>query len=167
MNLQRLFPIGLLLLAGCATTNHTTVEMHDMPLTVVKAKALEGDGEAIHDLCYRYIYGRKAARNYTEAREWCSKGADLGIDSSQTLLAEIYYFGHGVPVDYVAARRWYGAAADQGHEHALVMLYDMHTNGTGVPVDKPLADRALKLAVDAKYGPALEIQAEIDRSRDK
>lgn len=155
----------LALLVGCATTPRESADIHEQRVEIVRAKALNGNEEAIHDLCYRYVYGRNAKLDYAEALAWCTKGAEMGIDSSQTLLAEIYYSGYGVPIDYEAARRWYSAAADQGHEHALLMLYYIYKEGAGVPANQEIADRALKLAVDAKYGPALKVQASLDASR--
>src|SRR3546814_16379622 len=45
-----------------------------------------GSSEAVHDLCYRYIYGKNADQNFQKALQWCSYGAALGIDSSQVPL---------------------------------------------------------------------------------
>lgn len=61
----------------------------EITLVEVHKQAAKEDEEPMHDLCYRYKYGRGAVQNYALAREWCTKAADKGVDSSQVLLAEM------------------------------------------------------------------------------
>ncbi len=112
-----------LLLAGCATASRSA--RHDQPLDDVLRAAAAGDADAIHDLCYRTKYGRKAAQDFAQALSWCTKGAQLGVDSSQVLLAELYLRGEGVTADETVGQHWFEAAAEQGHRHAQLMLYLM------------------------------------------
>lgn len=151
--------VPLCILLSACTSNPTTtniVEMHDRPISSVRHLAEEGDQEAMHDLCYRYIYGRHAKKDYAEARIWCGKSAEAGGDSSQVLLAEMYYNGHGMPVDFAQAVGWYEAAARQEHPHAWLMLYYMYKQGKGVEPDDAIAMTYLQAAVDAEYQPAID-----------
>jgi uncharacterized protein len=143
------------LLVGCASVPADT-DVHELPLSSAKKLARAGNKEAVHDLCYRFIYGRGAQLDYQQAIKWCNQGAALGVDSSQTLLAEIYYFGHGTPIDYAQALSWYQAAAAQDHPHALLMLYYMYTDGKGVSPNKNLALSYLQQAADAGYQAAID-----------
>ena len=56
--------MGLLLLTGCATTKHPTIEVHDMPLAAVKAKAIEGDGFVLLD----YLVTGVAGKNFADRK---------------------------------------------------------------------------------------------------
>lgn len=142
------------LLVGCASVPADT-DVHGLPLSSATKLARAGNREAIHDLCYRFIYGRGAPVDYEQAIKWCKQGAALGVDSSQTLLAEIYYFGHGTPIDYAQALSWYQAAAAQDHPHALLMLYYMYTDGKGTAPNRNLALSYLQQAADDGYQAAI------------
>jgi TPR repeat protein len=143
------------LLSACASVPPEG-DVHELSLRTATKIAEAGDEEAIHDLCYRYIYGRGAKLDYAEALNWCRQGAALGIDSSEVLLAEIYYNGHGTPVNYAEALSWYQAAAAQGHPHALLMLYHMYNNGTGTTANRDLALSYLREAANDGYQPAID-----------
>jgi TPR repeat protein len=143
------------LLSACASMPPEG-DVHELSLRTVTEIAEAGNGEAIHDLCYRYIYGRGAKLDYDEALNWCKKGAALGIDSSEVLLAEIYYNGHGTPVNYSEALSWYQAAAAQGHPHALLMLYHMYNDGTGTASNRDLALSYLQEAANDGYQLAID-----------
>ena len=143
------------MLSACASTS-TVTDVHDQPLSIVTRLAASGDAEAVHDLCYRFKYGRGASLNYQAALKWCREGAALDIDSSQVLLAEMYYNGQGTPVNFAEALNWYQAAAAQGHEHALLMLYHMYSDGSGTPRDRKRALSYLQKAADAGYQLAID-----------
>ena len=137
----------------------TGADIHDQSLSTATRLAKTGDPEAVHDLCYRFTYGRGAPLDYKSALKWCKEGAALGVDSSQVLLAEMYYNGQGTPVNYAEALSWYQAAAAQGHEHALLMLYNMYNDGSGVPRNRELALSYLQQAADAGYQRAIDEMA--------
>ena len=49
----------------CTTAAARPLEsVHDNDLTEVTELANAGDPEAVHELCYRYIYGKEATKNY-------------------------------------------------------------------------------------------------------
>lgn len=148
----------MVMLAAC-TTAPVAEKQDDGSLQAIESLAVAGDRGAIHDLCYRSVYGRGAAPDYPSALNWCKQGAALGIDNSQVLLAEMYYNGKGTTLDYAQALVWYRAAAAQGHEHALLMLYHMYKDGTGVARDSGLSLSYLKKAADAGYQLAIDEMA--------
>ena len=156
--------ISLSFLAACANVQEPEA-IHDRPLTEVTRLANSGNLEAVHDLCYRYVYGSNAPIDYEKAMHWCTRGASLGADSSQVLLAEIYLNGHGTPVNYQQAHYWYSAAAKTGHEHALLMLYYIYRDGLGLEANQEKADAYLQQAVSSGYQPAIEVQEAAAQSR--
>ncbi len=79
--------------------------------------------QLIHSYCYQYRYGSYSAeKNDDLAKLWCEQGAELGIASSQVLLAELYLAGLSVDKDLDKAKYWYQQAAKQQHPHAQKML---------------------------------------------
>lgn len=107
-------------LAGCALISFAVAaERPDATL----ADAEKGDASAMHRLCYGFLYGEEGRKaDPPQAFRWCSAAARMGIPSSQTLLAEMYYVGTHVTKDIEQARAHYRDAADQGHPHAQFML---------------------------------------------
>ena len=151
---------ALLLISFGSAAAESDDHVHEKSLEEATSLANAGNSEAVHDLCYRDIYGRNAEKNSQKALQWCSYGAALGIDSSQVLLAELYYGGNGTPESNDNALYWYKKAADQGHEHAFLMLYFIYKEGHGVVTDMDVAEKYLQQAVAAGYEPALKVMKE-------
>lgn len=122
------------------------------------ADARTGDLNAMHTLCYRYMYGMGTEQNYPDAYYWCKKAAEKGINSSQTLLAEIYYYGYiaGEP-NFPAAYHYYRKAATKGHAHAQFMLFHMLWLGQGTEKNRETAMKWLVRSSDQGYEKAIEI----------
>ncbi len=99
------YAIPLLLTLSACGSLRVVEDMHEKPLSEVSALAANENLAAMHDLCYRFIYGRHAPLDYAEAFKWCSLAASKGVDSSQVLLGEMYYKGKG--------------AANRGYLHAV------------------------------------------------
>jgi TPR repeat protein len=156
------FSLALLTALLCATaTAHSFESVRQKSVAEVTELANAGDPAAVHELCYRYIYGKEAPKNYQKSMQWCAYGAALGIDSSQVLLAEMYLFGQGTKENNTEALRWFTRAAVQGHEHAMLMLYHMYQKGLGIPADPERAMSFLQQAVDAGYEPAIKTKNEL------
>jgi len=154
-----------LLLTARAIAQTESPSAAEPQLNEVRASAVSGDLNSIHALCYRYKYGREAKQDYTEAMHWCALAAERGADSSQVLLAEMYYNGQGVEKDPVQAVRWYLKAADQGHPHALLMLYFIYYKGVGVEANQELALAYLQQAAALDYKVAIDELARINAER--
>jgi len=101
--------------------------------------------QLIHNYCYQYVYGDYGTQiDYRRAQQWCRRGADEGVASSQALLAELHFFGQGVPQDFFRALHWYRQAAQQDHVHAQFMLYHMLSKGLGTLPDESQARQWLE-----------------------
>lgn len=161
---KTLLPV-LALLGGCAVTQEVPKDLHDAELEQVVSLARSGDLEAQHDLCYRFKYGRRAAKDLAAAATWCTLAAQRGADSSQVLLAEMYYNGQGVEKDRAQALRWYLAAASQKHPHALFMLYHLYSKGEGVPMDQAAAVDFLRRSAAENYKLAIDELVKIGQRR--
>lgn len=110
--LRTLAIAALLALAACATQKAGSDEA-----------SRDTNLEDVHAHCYGYIYGLNGfPKDYARAFEWCKRGAEAGIPSSQTLFAELYLYGEYVTKDYAVAEHWYLLAAKQGHVHAQYMM---------------------------------------------
>lgn len=147
-------------LTGCAspppaTAHIVKVNMSDRNLPSVIGWAELEQIDAIHDLCYRYSYGRAAPLDYEQAFKWCSIAAENEISSSQVLLAELYWSGYGVSANKAKAVQLYKAAADNGHEHAQLILSHLYRDGDEVSVDRDLSYKYLRMSADAGYSKAI------------
>ncbi|NVJ60536.1 MAG: sel1 repeat family protein [Gammaproteobacteria bacterium] len=138
--------ILLVLLVGCASRPSERAIIN-MPVSDVLPLAEEGDSNAMHALCYRYLYGEDGAqKNYETAFKWCEKSALTGQSSSLTLLAEMYYLGQYVKRDYDKAFTYYKKAAGKDHNHAQFMLFVMYNSGQSVEKDIKKAEYWIKRA---------------------
>jgi hypothetical protein len=71
-------------------------------------------------------------KEYEQAVEWYTKGAEAGLPASKFNLACCLDAGWGVAApDYPAAADWYRRAADSGKGAAAVNLSEMYTVGRG------------------------------------
>ena len=117
----------LVLLTSCKSTPRQDDDTGQADLEHIIQLANAGFDDAQHTLCYRYKYGYDGAqKNHEEAFKWCEKQAHRGNNSSQTLLAELYFKGQFVAEDHQKAVYWYKRAAEQGHDFAMYMLYYMY-----------------------------------------
>ncbi len=108
-----------------------------------------------HNYCYQYLYGEYGTTSdYRRALQWCRRGANEGIASSQALLAELHFFGLGIPQDYYKAMYWYEQAAEQSHTHAQFMLHHMLSDGLGTLPDGSRAIQWLELSAASGHSQA-------------
>lgn len=150
--------VFFIVLVGCATTENKK----DDSISSVLSLANIGDKEAIHEACYRFLYGKGVNKNYQNANFWCKKSAEANLSSGQTLYAEILYNGLGIPINYQKAIYWYTRAANNNHPHAMLMLFYIYVDGKGVEADPELAYYYLKKAAELGYDKAIELLNEIN-----
>ena len=135
----------------------TQQNIRAMSVDQVRKYAAQGNPYAIHDLCYRTIYGYDGAtKNYKEAYSWCKKGANAGNNSSQTLLAELYYLGNYVKKNLSKSFQLYKTAAESNHMHAQYILYFMYSRGQGTNKDDALAQYWLNRSASSGYPNAIK-----------
>lgn len=133
--MKRLISVAIVAIwfAGCTAAPPLSSETN----TLIK-QAEVGNVNAIHKLCYGYLRGKDAPKNYDEAFKWCTKGAGKNVSSSQTLLAEIYYLGLGIIKDHKKALYWYQMAANNNHAHAQYVLALMYLEEQSINSQKPV-----------------------------
>lgn len=115
-------------------TGKTTAEL---PTPELRAKAEQGDADAMFELGYRYMEGKQGvAKDPTAAVVWWRKAADKGHRDAQYHAAYAYGNGEGVAKDETEAMKWMRKAADQGHPDAQYSLgYDYYEGQHGLPKD--------------------------------
>jgi len=116
-------------------------------IEALRAKAEQGDAQALASLGYMYSIGFGVPQDDAEAVRWYRLAADQGHDRAQYNLGLAYANGHfGVPQDEAEAVRWYRLAADQRNSDAQYNLGIAYDNGQGVPEDDAEAVRWYRLA---------------------
>ncbi len=73
--------------------------------------------------------------DYKESAKWYLKASNLGHNTAQLELGDLYFMGFGVIRDSKQAIIWYRKAANQGSDRAQNNLAEMYFNGTGIPVN--------------------------------
>ncbi len=128
------------------------------------------DPSVVHNSCYSYMYGVNGfPLDYKKALGWCSQGAEMGIPSSQTLLAEIYAYGHGLDQDLELAGKYYLQAANQNHLHAQLMVFQLFNviqAESSSSEQKKVGIEFLKKAADSGYEQAIKLREKIYGSGD-
>jgi uncharacterized protein len=131
--------------------------LNDVP--TIKARAAEGDREALYLLGALYLKGDVLygiPKDNKRALELLRKAADLGQPRAQHAVGVHYEQGRLVKQDMAEAAKWYRKAADQGNPDAQYALGLMYMQGRGVKQDDEAAadwlGRAADLGVmDAQY----------------
>jgi Sel1 repeat len=82
-------------------------------ITVVKARAEQGDPEAEHILGLGFLYGQEVPRDERLAFEWIEKAAQQGYSPAQVDLGHLYIQGRGIKADRAEGLKWYLEAARQ------------------------------------------------------
>ncbi|MCB1682784.1 MAG: sel1 repeat family protein [Alphaproteobacteria bacterium] len=78
----------------------------------LKNEAQGGYTKAYHLIALEYEKGKIVPQDYTKAREWLQKGADLGFGNAQIDLAKYYYHGLGGEKNLQKAQEWYAKAEE-------------------------------------------------------
>ena len=121
----------------------------------------ENDPESMFQVGYCYKNGFGIVKNYTQAKKWFLKAANLGNSKAMYEMGELYYLGRGLKIDRKTAVSWYQKAADRGEYRALYDLGFCYGNGEGVPYNASESEkyylRAARL-VDAEFTVSYSIQ---------
>lgn len=105
------------------------------------ADAQAGDTEAMLKVGAYYLLGQGVTQSDTQAVEWFSKGAEMGVAGAQTMLGACYEAGRGVIQNYAKAVEWYMKAAEQGDAEAQYNLGVCYDNGDGVAKNLTMAKK--------------------------
>ncbi|CAD1780635.1 similar to Saccharomyces cerevisiae YER096W SHC1 Sporulation-specific activator of Chs3p (chitin synthase III), required for the synthesis of the chitosan layer of ascospores [Maudiozyma barnettii] len=111
------------LLGQVYETGNSVIEQ-DVSLSVhyyTQAAVQGNDPVAMLGLCAWYLLGAEPAfkRDETEAFQWVSKAANLGLPKAQFTLGYFYENGKGCEQDEEAAGKWYTKAAKNNDQRAI------------------------------------------------
>ncbi|SMN20611.1 similar to Saccharomyces cerevisiae YER096W SHC1 Sporulation-specific activator of Chs3p (chitin synthase III), required for the synthesis of the chitosan layer of ascospores [Maudiozyma saulgeensis] len=126
-----------------------SVITQDVSLSVhyyTQAAVQGNDPTAMLGLCAWYLLGAEPAfkRDETEAFQWASKAANLGLPKAQFTLGYFYENGKGCEQDEIAAKKWYTKAARNNDQRAIRKIRKQENlnkstetdNSTNQPVKK-------------------------------
>lgn len=106
----------------------------------IERNALEGNGEAQHDLAAIYTAGQAGTQqNFERAAQWFREAADNGVANARYNLGVLYHQGLGVKRDLGRALYWYREAARLGHPEAEYNLGIAYIEGIGTKYNAPIA----------------------------
>lgn len=113
------------------------------------------DGEAQHELGYRYERGDGVPRDTAKAFMWYRKAAEQGYVFAQIRVGFAYSDGClGVAKDDVEAVKWFRKAAEQGNAGAQVELGKFYYHGDGVPKNYAESTKWYRKAAEKGYWKA-------------
>lgn len=129
-------------------------------LTAVRARAEQGDPEALNALGNAYANGQGVPQSFAEALRCYQQAADRGLAAAQFNLGMMHELGRGTAPDQTAAFKLYLKAAEQGFAPAQFNVGNMYASGLGVRQDyfeaglwfRQAADRGVP---EAQYNLAL------------
>lgn len=102
----------------------------------------------------KYLTGRGASRDFTQALALYRKAAERGSRVAQFNLAVLYTLGLETPPDFAAAAKWYEKAAAQGLLVAQHNLGELYEWGQGVAQDYAKAAKLYSKAAESEYPPS-------------
>lgn len=104
-------------------TATTEENANQVNIEELKAKAENGDIEALLDLGYTYLYGTNGVNtNYKQALAYYEAAAGKGSAVAYNNLGSLYFSGIGTNVDYPKAIHFFEEAAKLGSHDAAVNL---------------------------------------------
>ena len=127
----------------------------------IETQALQGDGEAQHDLAAIYTAGHGGVeQNFEKAAFWFRESSAQNIANARYNLGVLYHQGLGVERDLDKALYWYREAAKLDHAEAQYNLGIAHIEGIGTDYNPQLAAEFFERAanngiVEAAYNLGL------------
>ena len=116
----------------------------------------QGDAIAMGKLGNMYYFGRGVSQNYSKAKEWYEKAANLGVADAMNNLGAMYETGLGGSQDFSKAQELYEKAANLGSAYAMVNLGIMYRFGRGVSKNYSKAKEWLEKAAILGNGIAMD-----------
>lgn len=116
-------------------------------------KALELRAEypwVLHSLGKLRFYGPEELRDFTVARRYFNKAAELGFDASMPVIGTMCRDGLGGDRDYAKAAAWFAIAAEKGNPFSQNALAECFENGWGI--DKEMSKALLWYRSSAELG---------------
>lgn len=105
----------------------------------ILAAAEDGSAQAMYLAGRLYYEGFTVDQNYTEARKWFERAAELGEVGGHLYLGYCHFYGRNIPINYEKAFREFTLATEKGDHCALYKLGDMYRDGRFVVQDGGMA----------------------------
>lgn len=105
---------------------------------------------ALHSLAKLRFYGPEELRDFSIARKYFNRAAELGLDASMPVIGTMYRDGLGGEKDYTAAALWFSIAAEKGNPFSQNALAECYENGWGL--DKDISKSLLWYRSSAELG---------------
>lgn len=98
----------------------------------LRARAEDGDVDAMFDLAERYQSGQDLEQSDEEAARWYRQAAEAGNADAALRLARLYAYGRDVERNEALASRWFSVAAGLGSVSAMNALAWRYENAIGL-----------------------------------
>lgn len=132
---RRLSPGALLAAALIAFGLSAAPAIAQVDLATIRARADQGDPEALNALGNLYANGQGVTRSLPEALRYYRLSADKGFAPALFNLGMMHELGNGVAADIATAFKFYLKAAEQGFAPAQFNVGNMYSNAIGVKQD--------------------------------
>lgn len=123
-----------------------------------------GDGSALADLGYYYLYGFESNNiqaNYEKAVQCLQAASDLGNAQAKRLMGVCYQYGAGVQEDIAKSVAFYKEAADLGDGPSQCTVAEAYLKGKGLEKDYNAAIRYVNAAVEKEIPMAYKLTGDI------
>lgn len=114
----------------------------------LKARAEEGDAEALFELGFRYRFGQGVPEDKKIAAGYIKQASDLGDLEAMDWMGNFYCCGTGVDVDFAKAAEYFLPVAEAGSPLAQGQLGKIYMKGLGGEQDYEKAFYWLRKACD-------------------
>lgn len=114
----------------------------------LKARAEEGDAEALFELGFRYRFGQGVSEDLKIAADYIKQAADFGNLEAMDWMGNFYCCGTGVEVDFAKAAEYFLPAAEAGSPLAQGQLGRIYMQGLGGEQDYEKAFQWLRKACE-------------------
>jgi len=137
------------------------VRMRDRGLEAVRLHALNGNRDALFDMCERYLGGIEVNKDFEKGIKYCRKSFDADYYDAALKLATLYLDG-SYDTDMAPVLAKVQMLADRNsNAWAQFVMYRMHDQGKGVPHDKAKALEYLRKSASSGNSKAIEAMKSI------
>ena len=124
---RALLAAAIMALGGGVATTRAQAD-----LAATRARAGQGDPEALNALGSAYANGQGVAQDFVEALRLYHQAAERGLAPAYFNLGMMHELGRGVPADLASAFKFYLQAAELGLAPAQFNVGNMYAGGVGV-----------------------------------
>lgn len=143
------------------TSMPVVMRMRDRGLEIERLHAINGNRDALYDLCVRYLEGVDVEKDFDEGTKYCRKAFDADYYDAALELATLYLDG-SYDSDMTPVLAKVQMLADKNaNAWAQFVMYRMHDMGKGAPRDNAKALEYLRKAAANGNTKAIEAMKSI------